>query len=395
MRCRFWEPGVPIETQMRDQTLARIQRWWREFDARRADLVDTFNERQNWDLTDWMAEHLQTIDNGLMWEFGPALRGEGHRLVITPEGTHRLQTLAQMIVDMAPDFEGWEFHSARPASGDHLEVLIGARTGIDVSGTTVAVKPGRHRCIDLDYAFTNPEYADAGLAIIVTECLVGERTAGRWIGEISVSAGNSCEAFKRDAPLRDAGERIERERRRLADSLPKQAIVDGTPSGKGTVWRVKPIPEKAPSFRFDITLAHSWLQEVWEASLYSPNFASERFSGAGESFCCLQFEETLDESSFDPARGSEVERLLDQVLKSRRLGRVTGAAIGTRFAYVDLALKSLEAGIQAIRPPLRAHGVPRNSWIRFFDLDLAESEWVGIHPDTPLPPDVADCKSLT
>ena len=71
MRWRFHTPGeVPQEDAQRASMSERIDRWWAEFGDRTDDLDRLFNNQTEWDLVDWMQQHLQSIDPRLMWEFG-------------------------------------------------------------------------------------------------------------------------------------------------------------------------------------------------------------------------------------------------------------------------------------------------------------------------------------
>jgi hypothetical protein len=67
------------------------------------------------------------------------------------------------------------------------------------------------------------------------------------------------------------------------------------------------------------------------------------------------------------------------------LGVVIGGGTGIRHSYVDLALTDVERGVAATRAALRKGGLPKRSWILFFD-DALAAEWIGIHDDTPPPP---------
>src|SRR5262249_26132051 len=84
-RWRFADEMTAAEREARHRTMARIDAWWDEFRARTGDLDAVFGKQKEWDLPEWMARHLQAVDPDLMWEYGPAVRGDGHRLVITPE----------------------------------------------------------------------------------------------------------------------------------------------------------------------------------------------------------------------------------------------------------------------------------------------------------------------
>ena len=56
--------------------IQNIDAWWAEFTARANDISDLFAQRKKWDLPGWMQEHLQGINEHLMWEFGRRF-GEG------------------------------------------------------------------------------------------------------------------------------------------------------------------------------------------------------------------------------------------------------------------------------------------------------------------------------
>src|SRR5947209_19826910 len=108
MRWMFQDPHDRREAERRDRVLAKIERWWRTFRSSLIDLNDLFLGRSEWDLPRWMTENLQSIDPGLMWEFGGDLKG-GRRLVITPEARAHLRPLVQVILKMAPRLAGWSF----------------------------------------------------------------------------------------------------------------------------------------------------------------------------------------------------------------------------------------------------------------------------------------------
>src|ERR1043165_1465379 len=112
MRWFHYEPTDPTETAQHDKILQQIDAWWQQFASRTGDLNDVFAQRKQWDLPQWMHDHLQVIDERLMWEFGPGLHG-GHRLVITPEAAHHLRPLVRTILDRAPAIAGWEFYPYR------------------------------------------------------------------------------------------------------------------------------------------------------------------------------------------------------------------------------------------------------------------------------------------
>src|SRR5262245_26245366 len=113
-RWKFLDPSLPEEAAHQRSLLTKIEDWWTAFAGRTQRLDDLFKQKNQWDLPAWMGRHLQAIHPRLMWEYGPALRGKGHRLVITPESARQLRPLTDAIIERAPRLKGWEFYPYRP-----------------------------------------------------------------------------------------------------------------------------------------------------------------------------------------------------------------------------------------------------------------------------------------
>jgi hypothetical protein len=64
-------------------------------------------------------------------------------------------------------------------------------------------------------------------------------------------------------------------------------------------------------------------------------------------------------------------------------------SICLRYLYIDLALTDVERAISFIRDVLQAVKIAKRSWLQFFD-DALASEWIGMWPDTPPPPGIAE-----
>ena len=56
-----------------------MARWWTAFQIQSPRIDGLFQGREEWDLPAWMEEHLGAIHPELMWEYGPAVKGQGHR----------------------------------------------------------------------------------------------------------------------------------------------------------------------------------------------------------------------------------------------------------------------------------------------------------------------------
>src|SRR5687768_17063534 len=146
MRWLFADPADEREAIQRQAVLSRVDRWWDAFAQRRPELEAFFsNSASDWDLAEWMQDHLQAIDANLMWEFGPGLQQAGRRLVITPETQRQLRPLVNVILSRAPTLPGWEFYGYRPAEqlADVVETVRGLCGG-DVSRAMVHARHDGH-----------------------------------------------------------------------------------------------------------------------------------------------------------------------------------------------------------------------------------------------------------
>ena len=110
MRWLHYNKTRQNEISEHERILSRIDAWWDEFSRNAERLEGLFQHVEDWDLPDWMHRHLQGIQPELMWEYGPAVKVRGHRLVITPETNSELRPLAEAIVARAPQLKGWEFY---------------------------------------------------------------------------------------------------------------------------------------------------------------------------------------------------------------------------------------------------------------------------------------------
>jgi hypothetical protein len=71
MRWLFHDANNPDESLAFQETLKRVDAWWRAFEGTTNDLDALFARRAEGDLPSWRAANLQSIDKSLMWEYGP------------------------------------------------------------------------------------------------------------------------------------------------------------------------------------------------------------------------------------------------------------------------------------------------------------------------------------
>jgi hypothetical protein len=85
MRWTYPAPDDAREAAARVKTERAMDAFFTALAEKSKDLDALFSGKKRWDLPAFMAKHLGAVDKKLMWEFGAALRGDGHRLAITAE----------------------------------------------------------------------------------------------------------------------------------------------------------------------------------------------------------------------------------------------------------------------------------------------------------------------
>lgn len=401
MRWQFIDPKNQVEAAERDTIAAQIMRWWSDFQNKTNAITSHISRKAKWDLPGWMIKNLEAIHPNLMWEFGPALHGAGHRLVITPESNHHLRPLVRAIIDRAPHLVDWEFYEYRlPESLEMCRMTVESRTDCDIGDCQVQVRLGEHQRIDLTYYMpATMDITDAcarNAAFVATESLLGEESLDKWIGAIDVERMpverglTSLFGVRRSNPknmiglgrLHDTvGAVIESTR----DQLPADPYYEWTDQAEWTLWELQPEPSDDYFEQRDLFVGKSSSPRIWNASHNDALFCSQRFSRCNETFCYIKIDgsQGLNEDRF--ANKLKVENAIDAALRPNRLGCHIGGGTGLRYLYIDLALTDLDNGIKAVRDCLQSLRMPQRSWIQFFDHDLA-AEWVGIYDDSPPPP---------
>lgn len=395
-----WRFPSAAEAALRAQTHERIDSWWAAFQEQRHEIAAIFERKSQWYLPAWMAAHLQAIHPALMWEYGPALKGRGHRLVITPESSRQLRPLVGEILRRSPTIEGWEFYDYRvPGDVAQAAHLVQARTGMGIDGVQFSIAVGEHHQIDLRFRWPPVSGSKDELqvaAFVLSECLLGEQTLDKWIGEIKVEAATVRPGWRSLLGLGAArhmdGFRSLEELPGAVDSaiaeirnrLPEKPLCLESEQATWTLWKLEPRPDTEFG-QLDLFVARSMTPPMWTAAHCGAPFYSERFSRCGETFCYVKLDgaDDLEQCAF--ADKAEIEDALDGVLKATGLGCQIGGGTGLRYSYVDLALVDVEKGIEAIRQRLREGCVTRRAWIQFFDAGLV-AEWVGVYDDSPPPP---------
>lgn len=394
MRWRFLNHRSPADAEFRRQMLSRIDAWWGEFAANADRLARLFSREEQWDLPAWMQEHLGDVDGRLCWEYGPAVRGEGHRLVITPESHRELRPLTATIIERAPKLPGWEFYPYRlPESAESAQMMVDARTGGDLTGVEVQAALGEHRLVDLKFlspGTSGPDDEQAlNIAIVATETLLGEENLDHHVGVIEVDRLKSGLFRKKPStiPLDRLYDTVRSLISASRDQLPDRPHYAWA-NAEDIPWSaVKLQPEEADDYpRFeDQFVAITPVQELWVATRCGRPFSSQRFSRCGELFGCLKIDgaEGLEGSEFDDREA--IENAINAALVPKKLGCTIGGGTGLRYSYVELALARPDQALAALQERLQSGRLPKRAWVLFHDADLC-GEWVGVYDESPPPP---------
>jgi len=386
MRWKYPDPLDAAEIVERSAVLKKIDAWWQNFQSKTADISALFKRKQSWDLADWMHQHLGAIDPRIMWEYGPGITSGGHRLVITPESTRELRPLVEVILGKAPDISGWEFYPYRPPETlEWAARTVAGRTKGDISRTSFKAEQGGHNRVDLTFfapGYTGEDDRQAfNDCFVAIESLLGEEILDKWIGCIDIGQGSGNDTLPIDQLFANVRALIHK----ISGSLPANPCHEFSNSARWTLFEME--PEQASDYprQDDMYVGRTMLKEMWQSAHSNDCFNSTRFSRNQEIFAYIKLDGTEGLSGEQFQDKSEIEDALDELLIPEKLGCVVGGGTGHRYSYIDLALLNVEKAVESIQSLLIKGGVPKRSWIQFFDTDL-QNEWIGIWADSPPPP---------
>ena len=386
MRWTFYIPGeLAQEDEQRQSISHRIDQWWEAFRDKAADLDRLFHNQADWDLTDWMEQHLQSIDPRLMWEFGAS--ANGHQLVITPETQYHLRPLVDEILSRAPALADWTFLQYRtPENVDQMKDTLRSRTGADPAFTGIALALGELNRVDLAFQFPR-SFLESSTAIahtqafVAAECLLGEDMLSDWLGKLD-AFDEVAQPLAAGAVPRAFTSLVAKQR----SSLPTQPFMDRLSALSWTDIELKPQEAADYAHRFDLTAGITGALELWRNAHSDQRFWSGRFSRCGETFCYIKIDRTSHSQGASVEERFKLETELNTALMERRLGCGIGGGIGLRYTYVDLAVIDVRAAAGVIRDVLqRTPFGTSQAWLQFFDTTLG-TEWIGLHPHSIEPP---------
>jgi hypothetical protein len=171
--------------------------FWVWFARNSRRIIDLYSRNQFKDLSDAVNHRIDKIDKQLAWEIGPGIH-KPYLFTISCEGNLSLRPVAEEMIRTAPNLIEWEFYDSKPVRQPAARVrLPGRNLQFDTSGWKFVPleHPDRGKLdlliIDGPLARSETEASFRAVSIYLDQ-LLGEDTAEKWIGEISV--GNPSES---------------------------------------------------------------------------------------------------------------------------------------------------------------------------------------------------------
>jgi hypothetical protein len=383
MRFRFHEGPRSAEQQ---QVSTAIDAWWAAFRANAASIDAMFKGRAEFDLPAFMQEHLDRVDERVMWEFGPALRGGKHRLIFTPERVRHLRPLVDELLRRSPNDLGYEFYFGRqPESLELVAATVEGRTAQDIAGWRVAVRINERMGLEVRVVPRREQLTDEsilGAASVAVEGVLGEPFLDEFCDSIEVSSEEA-----RGVPFEALADTVRAAVEQSQQTLANAPLVEFGDTLKWTMFKLEPRAADDYPHQVDLFVGKTVHVPMWRCA-HTAGFSSRRFSRVGETFCFLKLD-GKDAALEGFADKSEIEDALTAVLTPASLGAVIGGGTGLRYSYIDLALTDVERAVPVIRERLQRGRLGRRCWLQFYD-DALAAEWVGLWPDSPEPPGLPD-----
>ncbi len=378
------------------QMLARIDDFWQALVPRLSEHVRLSTKTGAEFPTDLVCQLVDSVDQRIMWEFGPPLKNDGAaHLVLTCEVDRQLRPLVSTMLARAPKLEGWSFHAYRQHTElSDAQALVRSRVGGSIEGWKVKLLRSGAK-IDVKYLVpTQGEQVNrdqSNCAFVATEYLLGEQVLDKWIGEIDVemipaNRANAEPGAQKTGyelgQLRSLVMSLIHAHRDQLPSLPYQSTV----TEDSPAWMAELTP---PTFidhgtQFsDVVVVTTQIEKLL-LGLMQPLFNSAAHSKLGERFGVVKIrqESGLDEDALKLK--SDLWSSLSGRLSTKSLGCVVGSMTGLEHSYLIVCLSKLVEGARDVQAHLAEQRVPKESWLFFADPELS-GEWLGAYPDTPVP----------
>ena len=396
MRWLYADKNNPEEKERIIATEEKIQKWWKAFGDKQAEIIALLQGETQFDLTGWMKDNLNCIEENLMWEFRTGIN-KSYRLVISSQRNKALAPYISYMIKLAPELEEWEFSpflSGQPF--DKAADFVKDKTGVGVGNTEFKVDKGEHNTIKL--TFTAADDNEKNAAMMATEIILGEEIPTQWISKIEFvqpakkTLGIFKQVLKGFHEMEDLKfEATEHVQDIVEDILPQEemfklesAVNFNTPNWSAFKGEPNESLEDYP-VQSDLTAGVSCCPEILAAVHSGIPFFSNRFSKFEEQFCYLKIEgtESFENSTFKDRSG--IEETVHKAIMANESGCVIGGGTGMRYSYIELAIVDMDKALPEIKKILQDAKITNRSWLLFHDTNML-NEWVGIYDDSPEPP---------
>lgn len=324
----------------------------------------------------------------------PGLEGEQTEqgTIIVRPWERELTPLANHVRARAP--AGFSVLSRRPARSFAEAVARAKVGGLDFSEAQARAGFARGHLLEIVVYVPGGSGSprEQELAEALVWDVLGDRLADDWIGQVRVAPAPrkgplrvlASKPDPKQFPLSELSATVQAATTGLSEGLPGQPLAFQELGGEWTLFELTPEPAEDWADEDDLVLATTCVPELLKCHLEKAPFSSVRFSRQGELFFCLKY---VSEGSPEARLSARqmVEDRLDRELLAKRVGRVVGAGLGLRYAYVHLALSAVGPGLASITELGRALALPPLAWVLPFDSDLGR-EWHEIWPGAPAPP---------
>lgn len=385
MRWLYIDDNDAEENAARKAVLSRVDRWWEQFEAHAPELKEHSQSDSDFDVPAFMRDNLENIDERIGWEFGPAIQGEGDRLVITPEHNLALRPLCDAVIARAPKLQGWEFYHARVAeSPEAARAAVEALTERELGRCKVRTEIDEMNRVGLKFYVPDRNDRELGAlqAAIAAEALMGEEAFARWVGRIEVVDREQGDTW---VPLDALKRHVFADVATIDGTLPDKPLVRMVDELQWSLWRLSPPRKDEYPRQQDLIMGSSALDKMSACAQLGQSFDSRRYSKVGETFCFLKFDGDGRKIAARMEERKAVEKTVNGALVEAGLGCVVGTGTGKKYSYLDVALLQVEDATPLIVRQMQKAQVAQKSWLLFHDAHLAE-EWIGIYSHTPPPP---------
>jgi hypothetical protein len=398
MRILFAARSDEDEWEALQALRRRIDAFWQSCDDELARRTARFGAGERKQLERALTDAARRAAPGIRVELD-VLDGAAHRVVVAPDDDVGGEPLADEFVRRAPGKLKRVATRFRPEVDAKTAVTeVRARFGVDLERARVRMGFSRGHLLEAvvfapSFSHAGDERAQEASELLVAR-LLGEALFHDFVGSIEVAplprggalrvVGDAATATEATLSLAEVLPAAEAAIRGLYEELPEGPYHTFCEHADWTMLELKPEFADDYGCKDDVALVSTMLPEATKCFLEGAPFSSIRFSKHGERFAYLK----IDMADRSPQERHdmrvELEDALNNMLVPGRIGCITGAGLGVRYVYLDLALANLEHGVRIACELVHRVRPDAVGWALFCETGW-EEEWVGIGNHGPPP----------